>query len=130
MKKLLLLTLAIATLTSMVYSQNSPTKKNGWETDNLKGKVKSFTESTYGAEDRFGEIQKKESSFSRTSTEKYDDKGNKIEKNSYNADGKLLEHLLETYKYEFDEKGNWTKKISFKNQIPENIEERKYEYYE
>jgi YD repeat-containing protein len=102
MKKLLLLTLAIVTLTSLVYSQSSPTTKNGWEEGFLKGKVKSYTESKYGAEDRFGEIQKKESSFSRTRTGKYDDKGNKIEQTTCYADGKLADK--ETYKY--DDKGN------------------------
>ena len=33
----------------MGYSQNSPAKKNGWETDNLKGKVKSYKEYNIGA---------------------------------------------------------------------------------
>ena len=101
MKKLLLLTLAIATLTSMGYSQTTPAKKNGWEEANLKGKVKSLTESKYGAEDRFGEIQKKESSLSSKETYKYDDKGNLIEKNNYNADGFYYKHTKK-----FDDKGN------------------------
>ena len=58
MKKLLLLTLAIVTLTSLFYCQNAPVKvKNGWESDNLKGKVKSFTESKYDVVDSFGKIQ-------------------------------------------------------------------------
>ena len=129
MKKLLLLTLAIVTLTSLFYCQNSPAKvKNGWEANNLKGKVKSETVSSYSAEDRFGEIQKKEGSLSSKYTNKFDDKGNIIESNYYKADGKL--DFKVTNKFEFDEKGNWIKEISFKNQIPENIVERKYEYYE
>ena len=289
MKNLLLLTLAIATLTSLVYSQNSPTKKNGWETDNLKGKVKSYTQSKYGAEDRFGEIQKKaldsfktfeytvkgsriksthydangriegawiykydakgnliewatynadgslssrqtfkynvnsdltehnlykknidypDGSFYKEGISQYDNNGNKIKYTHYDVDGSILEtwayiydakgnlieeheydsyfdtmmyglgppytlykyndngnlterehhsgiwtdkqilvyddsgNLIEEknqtsigqmdtyYEYEFDEKGNWIKRITFKNQIPESIEERKYEYYE
>ena len=258
MKKLLLLTLAIATLTSMGYSQNSPTKKNGWETDNLRGKVKSYTQSSYDSAERFGEIQEiqkidgslfnKETykydtkgnliersirhytvdSFSDKktykydakgnrieangfrgegngqpyeetyqydakgnliytftslftsynykyddngnliegivsgdeggpvciSTYKYDDNGNTIEENNYNPDGSLISKITfeyddkgnyiernsydtegsfwekETFKYKFDEEGNWIKRITFKNQIPESIEEREYEYYE
>ena len=177
MKKLLLLTLAILTLTSEGYSQNSPTKKNGWETDNLRGKVKSYTQSSYDSAERFGEIQKtlfsketykyddksnliednsyysdsslnckwtykyddksnrieaiwykSDGSFYGKYINKYDDKSNLIEENGYNADGSL--EYKRIFKYEFDEKGNWIKKISFKNQIPENIKEREYEYYE
>ena len=205
MKKLLLLTLAIVTLTSLFYCQNSPAKvKNGWETDDLKGKVKSYRESFYdSAEDRFGEIQK--ANLLQKKTNKYDDKGNQIEENYYKADGSLnyketykyakgnlietnyysangsfdgkyinkyddkdnrieannysangsLDHKYimkydakgnqiqqnrykadgsldykETYKYEFDGKGNWIKRITFKNQIPKSIYEREYEYYE
>ena len=45
-----------------------------------------------------------------------------------NADGILSSK--ETYKYEFDEKGNWIKRINFINQIPKLIDEREYEYYE
>ena len=177
MKKLLLLTLAILTLTSEGYSQNSPTKKNGWETDNLRGKVKSYTQSSYDSAERFGEIQKTLSSketykyddksnliednsyysdsslnckwtykyddkdnrieangysangsFNGKYINKYDDKGNQIEENYYKADGSL--DSKETYKYEFDGKGNWIKRITFKNQIPKSIYEREYEYYE
>ena len=143
MKKLLLLTLAIVTLTSLGYSQSSPTKKNDWEENNLKGKVKSFSEY------RFWKIQKTlleketykydvkgyfieqnrysaDGKLDNKYTYKYDDKGNLIEQNGYIADGSLKKK--ETF--EFDKKGNWTKKIRFKNQIPENIEEREYEYYE
>ena len=85
MKKLLLLTLAIATLTSMGYSQTTPAKKNGWETDNLRGKVKSYTQSSYDSAERFGEIQeiqKIDGSLFNKETYKYDDKSNLIEDNS------------------------------------------------
>ena len=64
----------------------------------------------------------------RKYTMKYDAKGNLIEGNSYEADGSL--DYKYTFKYEFDEKGNWIKRITFKNQIPESIEEREFEYYE
>ena len=61
-------------------------------------------------------------------TFEYDDKGNYIERNSYDTEGSFWEK--ETFKYKFDEEGNWIKRITFKNQIPESIEEREYEYYE
>jgi hypothetical protein len=239
MKKLLLLNVGIVSLISLFYCQNSatPVKKNsatplvktGWEDDGLKGKVKSFTESQYGAEDRFGEIQKTNLSFkyimrydakgngieafcynadgsfnsketyqyakgNRIETNyysangsfdgkyinKYDDKDNRIEANNYSANGSLdhkyimkydakgnqieanyykadgsldLKYIMkydakgnqieenyykadgsldykETYQYKFDGKGNWIKRITFKNQIPKSIYEREYEYYE
>ena len=100
MKKLLLLTLAIAALTSEGYAQNSPTKKNGWETDNLKGKVKSFTESTYGAEDRFGEIQKK--ALDSFKTFEYTVKGSRIKSTHYDANGRIEGAWI----YKYDAKGN------------------------
>ena len=61
-------------------------------------------------------------------TWKRDDNSNVIEENIYSADGKL-DHKT-TFKYEFDEKGNWIKKITFKNQIPKSIKEREFEYRE
>ena len=110
MKKLLLLTLAIAPLTSLVYSQNSPTKKNGWEKGKLKGKVKSVTESTY----EFGHYSNAEilneiplETYKETS--QYDEKGNIIKENRYNGDGSLNEK--KTYKY--DDKGNLIEKNDY-----------------
>ncbi|HPJ91016.1 MAG TPA: hypothetical protein PK662_03680, partial [Bacteroidales bacterium] len=35
-----------------------------------------------------------------------------------------------SYKYDYDEKGNWITKICFKNQIPMFMLERTYSYYE
>lgn len=60
-------------------------------------------------------------------THKYNEKGNKIEDCEYNSDSSLK--VKYTYKYEFDKQGNWIKKISFKNNIPSSIWERRYEYY-
>ena len=77
-------------------------------------------------DDKGNEIE--ETSLISKDTYKYDDMGNQIEWNSYNSGGGL--NFKATSKYEFDEKGNWIKKISFTNQIPNNIDERKYEYYE
>jgi hypothetical protein len=51
-----------------------------------------------------------------------------IEKNKYDSDGSL--DWKETYQYEYDKAGNWTKRIEFWNEIPARIYERKYEYYE
>lgn len=59
MKKLILLSFTIATVIRMGYSQNSASHvENGWQMANLYGKVKSFTEYTYGAEKRFWKIKK------------------------------------------------------------------------
>lgn len=58
----------------------------------------------------------------------YDLKGNVIEGNSFYKDGTLREKF--TYKYDYDQKGNWTKKITY-NELSEQkiIEERKIVYY-
>ena len=66
----------------------------------LKGKVSFFSESKYELVEKFGEIEK--GSFIDKTTYKYDEKGNEIEWNVYNADGSL--EFKNTYKY--DEKGN------------------------
>ena len=97
--------MAIVTLINLGYSQNSPTKKNGWETDNLRGKVKSYTQSSYDSAERFGEIQeiqKIDGSLFNKETYKYDTKGNLIEDNSYYSDSSL--NCKWTYKY--DDKDN------------------------
>ena len=60
-------------------------------------------------------------------TFKYDDKGNIIDENGYNADGSL--NYKWTYKYEYDDQGNWIKRIEFKYNNAEYVVERKYEYY-
>lgn len=57
----------------------------------------------------------------------YDEQGNQIEQNRYNADGSLEKKYSRAYEY--DTQGNWTKKLSFKNKIPEYIQVREYEYY-
>jgi hypothetical protein len=157
--------------------------ENDWTRDKLHGKVLSFSEFSYKAVDRFGNIEKgkreraytwkkdeqrkydykgnkieensynsdgsldskwtykyddkgnqielnsynSDGSLSIKWTYKYDDKGNKIEENSYNSDGSLISKW--TFIYEFDKQGNWIKRIDFKNEIPEFILEREYEYY-
>ena len=75
---------------------------------------------------------------------RYDKKGNRIEESLYNSDGSLKykwafkydkngnvieENSHTTYKYEFDKKNNWIKKITYKNSIPQKITVREIEYY-
>ena len=60
-------------------------KKTGWERDNLKGKVKSITETKYKAVEKPGKVQKV--SLSKKYSYKYDNNGNKIEYASYNSNG-------------------------------------------
>lgn len=66
-------------------------------------------------------------------TYKYDNNRNIIEESGflideYEPSGSLSRTLI--YKYEFDQQGNWIKKIEFENNIPTCIFERKYEYYD
>lgn len=61
-------------------------------------------------------------------TNKYDDKGNQIEYNYENAADSIEDKY--TYKYKYDEKGNWIKRIIFIDTKAWNIEEHTYEYYE
>jgi len=61
-------------------------------------------------------------------TYKYDEQGNPIEGYLYNLDGSLAEEY--TSQYEYDEQKNWTKKIEFRNDVPQRITEREYQYYE
>ena len=75
--------------------------QNDLSRDGLKGKVKFYSESYYELVDKFGEIEK--GSLSDKYTYKYDVKGNKIEKNYYNAYNGTL---WKKYTYKYDEKGN------------------------
>jgi len=45
----------------------------------------------------------------------------------YNSDGIL--YTWYTYQYEYDEQGNWIKKIDFENDVPGFILERYYNYF-
>lgn len=116
-----------------LFAQSCSNEKveNGWTIENLQGKVLSYSEFSYKAVDHFGNIEKgkreRNYSWNRDLQRKYDEKGNKIESNEYNSDGSLYSKW--TYKYEFDKQGNWIKRIDFKDEIPEFILEREYEYY-
>ena len=105
MKKIILVILSVLCLVSC----NQSEKKNDLTEENLKGKVKSITENTYEAVDKFGQIEKGDvlvdSSAVYTDDGRfkiYNEKGNKIEENYYNSNGSLI--YKNTYKY--DEKGN------------------------
>ena len=105
MKKIILATLSVLCLVSC----NQSEKKNDLTEENLKGKVKSITENTYEAVDKFGQIEKGDVLVDSSAVytddghfKIYNEKGNKIEENYYNSNGSLI--YKNTYKY--DEKGN------------------------
>ena len=90
-------------------SCNQSEKKNDLTEENLKGKVKSITENTYEAVNKFGQIEKGDILVDSSAVytddghfKIYNEKGNKIEKNVYDSNGRF--HYKYTYKY--DEKGN------------------------
>ena len=85
------------------------TIENDWTEENLKGKVKSYSEFTYEAEERFGKIEKGERDFCFFLKKSYDEKGNKIEENRYYSDGRCRYK----YTYKYDEKGNIIEKNTY-----------------
>jgi hypothetical protein len=94
-------TLIISAITCLLMAscQNDGVK-NGWTEANLKGKVKSFEESRYDAEERFGKIEK--GNLHRWEFYKYDEQGNIIEFR-YNSDYGSGEV---NWVYKYDEQGN------------------------
>ncbi len=93
--------------------KNQNLKKTDWAKYNLKGKVKSFTNFSYEAIERFGKIEKGEKiDYDLGNFQiKYNDKGNIIEENRYNLDGSLDEKS--TYQYKYDTKGNKIEKNEY-----------------
>ena len=85
---------------------SSQIEESDWVKDNLKGKVQTYTEFSYKAEDRFGKIEKGKRKTDHSWTTdlriKYNEKGKQIEENYYNSDASL--DRKEIYKY--DEKEN------------------------
>jgi hypothetical protein len=61
-------------------------------------------------------------------TYNYDDKGNQIERCDYALENSLY-YDKKTYKYDYDNTGNWIKKTYFKNGIPQTITVREIVYY-
>lgn len=76
-------------------------------------------------------------------TYKYDVNGNMLEDNEYEPDGRLsykhiykyddngniIEHNSVSWKYNYDQQGNWTKRIYFENNVPKQITFHEIEYY-
>ena len=109
MKKIILVILSVLCLVSYGQLEKKSEKKNDLTEENLKGKVKSITENTYEAVDKFGQIEKGDVLVDSSAVytddghfKIYNEKGNKIEENYYNSNGSLI--YKNTYKY--DEKGN------------------------
>ena len=128
MEKIILAILSVLCLVSC----NQSEKKNDLTEENLKGKVKSITENTYEAVDKFGQIEKGDILVDSSAVytddghfKIYNEKGNKIEENYYNSNGRLDSK----YTYEYDKNNNWTQRIKYKNTIPYSITERIIEYY-
>jgi hypothetical protein len=111
---------AIAACATDVTSKTA--KKTDLEEAGLKGKVASVEETTYDAVEKFGEISKgKRREGSSHSLHKYDEKGNCIEENKYNSDGRLDSKYI----YRYDEKGNQTEMNSYNS---DGSLDRKYTY--
>jgi hypothetical protein len=66
-------------------------------------------------------------SLSWKKTYAYDLKGNKVLYKRYKANGDLKSSM--SWEYTYDQQGNWTKQIKFKNKIAQEITERTFEYY-
>jgi hypothetical protein len=57
----------------------------------------------------------------------YDDHSKKTETVKYNIDGTV--GLRQTFKYVYDEKGNWTSMTEYVNNVPKTITEREIKYF-
>ena len=58
---------------------------------------------------------------------KYDAFGNVNEESKYNSDSSLKERTV--FEYYYDKNNNWTKKITYKNEVPKSIIEREIIYF-
>lgn len=95
-------------LSLIFYGCFNTTKENDLTKDNLRGKVKSYTESSYEAVELFGNIEKGE--WEQSSRQRiFDKKGLLIEENSYNPDGSIDKRRM----YKHDENGNLIEDISY-----------------
>ena len=66
-------------------------------------------------------------SFKGITTKTYDDHGNESEEDRFFSNESLNVKFRHTYEY--DKEGNWTRKITHKNEIPMEVTERRIEYY-
>ena len=106
MKKVLTIVLAMFCLASCEKS----TQKNDLAELKLNGKVKSIREIPYKAVEKFGEVVKGDAlGFEQILQITFNEKGNKIESNSFNSDGSLSFK----YTYKYDDKGNIIESNSF-----------------
>ena len=106
MKKVLTIVLAMFCLASCEKS----TQKNDLAELKLNGKVKSIREIPYKAVEKFGEVVKGDAlGFEQILQITFNEKGNKIESNSFNSDGSLSFK----YTYKYDDKGNQIESNSF-----------------
>ena len=96
-------------------SQN--TKKNDLEKMNLYGNVKTFTETRYDAIMKFGEAIKEAQTYRFYYS--FNNKGNKIELNTFNSDGSLDTKVI----YKYDDKDNL---IELNRYNPDGSLETKY----
>ena len=110
MKKIIIL-LSLITLTILICcvpeKENSFEKKNDWEREGLKGKVKILTLNGYILEQVYGQNKKK---FDYKKICKYDKKGNLVEKTEYNA---ARSYFLK-YRNKYDSKGNEIERVWYK----------------
>lgn len=102
-------------------------EKNVYDSDGIL-KVKT----TYKYDDKTNMIEENmydvDGSLLRQNTRKYDNKRNRVEESSYEKiSGEKT--TVWNYKYEFDNKKNWTRKIVFIEGVAKYIIEREIEYH-
>ncbi|MGD0710072.1 MAG: hypothetical protein ABR968_02745 [Bacteroidales bacterium] len=98
MKKTLIIIIIFASIHS--FSQDvKAIKKTDLEKMNLKGNIKTIYDTLYNVVDKFGELKKE---VDTDSTLIFNDKGNLVEVSLYNHNGSLIH----TYTYKYDENGN------------------------
>ena len=107
MKKVLTIVLAMLCLASCEKS----TQKNDLAELKLNGKVKSIREIPYKAVEKFGEVAKGDALdiIGENLQITFNEKGNKLEENWFNPDGRLFSK----YTYKYDDKGNKLEENSF-----------------
>ena len=112
------------------YSYSSIMPETDWKDKELKGKVKSMTETTYnyGYSGKDNEVNKKKTIFNENGyivEELYYDKNRKEPysyKKRYNDKGLLVESHEHTYTYEYDKNGNLVQTKRTKNETYKTLE--------
>ena len=112
------------------YSYSAIMPETDWKDKELKGKVKSMTETTYKYEDN--EVKKKKTIFNENGyiiEELHYDKNRKEPysyKKRYNDKGLLVESHEYTYTYEYDKNGNLVQTKRTKNETYKTLEKTFY----